>query len=66
MLEDASIPVAKGDICYDEEDLEYTIKNWHPIVMKPLNGNHGKAPINVTNWEDAVVGLAILNNTQEK
>ena len=60
MLEDASIPVAKGDICYDEEDLEYTIKKiGYPIVMKPLNGNHGKgASINVTNWEDAVVGLA--------
>ena len=23
--------------------------------MKPLNGNHGKASINVTNWEDAVI-----------
>ena len=59
MLENASIPVAKGDICYDEEDLEYTIKDiGYPIVIKPLDGNHGKgASINVTNWEDAVVGL---------
>jgi cyanophycin synthetase len=30
----------------------------YPIVLKPLDGNHGKgASINVTNWEDAVAGL---------
>jgi cyanophycin synthetase len=59
MLDDASIPVAKGDICYDEEDLQETIDAIdYPIVIKPLDGNHGKgASINVTNWEDAVKGL---------
>ncbi|CAM3427028.1 Cyanophycin synthetase [Flavobacterium longum] len=60
MLEMASIPVASGSICVDEEDLEHTIKKiGYPIVLKPLDGNHGKgASINVTNWEDAVEGLA--------
>ena len=59
MLDMASIPVAKGDICYDEEDLEITIKKiGFPIVIKPLDGNHGKgASINVTNIEDAKAGL---------
>ena len=59
MLNEASIPVAKGDICYDTEDLEETIAEiGYPIVIKPLDGNHGKgASINVTNWEDAVKGL---------
>ena len=59
MLNDASIPVAKGDICYDEEDLQDTIDDiGYPIVIKPLDGNHGKgASINVINWEDAVKGL---------
>ena len=59
MLSDASIPVASGDICYDEEDLQETIDDiGYPIVIKPLDGNHGKgASINVTNWEDAVEGL---------
>jgi cyanophycin synthetase len=59
MLDDASIPVAKGGICYDEEDLQETIDDIdYPIVIKPLDGNHGKgASINVTNWEDAVKGL---------
>ena len=60
ILSDASIPVAKGDICVDEEDLENTIKRiGYPIVLKPLDGNHGKgASINVNKWEDAVAGLA--------
>lgn len=60
MLEMASIPVASGSICVDEEDLEHTIKKiGYPIVIKPLDGNHGKgASINVVSWEDAVEGLA--------
>jgi len=59
MLDASSIPVAKGDIVVDEEDLAATIKSiGYPIVLKPLDGNHGKgASINVTNWEDAVAGL---------
>lgn len=60
MLDSASIPVASGSICVDEEDLEDTIKKIdYPIVIKPLDGNHGKgASINVTNWENAKAGLA--------
>jgi cyanophycin synthetase len=60
MLDMASIPVAKGGICVDEEDLQETInKIGYPIVLKPLDGNHGKgASINVKTWEDAVTGLA--------
>lgn len=59
MLAEASIPVAQGSICVDEEDLDHTIqKIGYPIVIKPLDGNHGKgASINVTNREDAVNGL---------
>jgi cyanophycin synthetase len=60
MLDQASIPVAGGSICVDEEDLEATVKKiGYPIVIKPLDGNHGKgASINVNTWEDAVEGLA--------
>lgn len=59
MLEMASIPVASGSICIDEDSLAEVIqKIGYPIVLKPLGGNHGKgASINVTNWEDAVAGL---------
>lgn len=59
MLDAASIPVASGGICVDEEDLKEVVgKIGYPIVIKPLDGNHGKgASINVKNWEDAVDGL---------
>ncbi|AWA30105.1 cyanophycin synthetase [Flavobacterium magnum] len=59
MLELASIPVASGSICVDEADLENTInKIGYPIVIKPLDGNHGKgASINVNTLEDAKAGL---------
>jgi cyanophycin synthetase len=59
MLDMAAIPVAKGDICVDEEDLQNTINRiGYPIVLKPLDGNHGKgASINVTTWDAAVAGL---------
>jgi len=68
MLDDASIPVAKGSICIDEEDLKTTIdKIGYPIVLKPLDGNHGKgASINVTKWEDAVAGLAFAQKYSRK
>ncbi|MES2811476.1 MAG: cyanophycin synthetase [Bacteroidota bacterium] len=64
MLELASIPVASGGICVDEEDLDTVIKKiGYPIVIKPLDGNHGKgASINVKNWDDAVAGLAYAKN----
>ncbi|MCW4470080.1 cyanophycin synthetase [Flavobacterium sp. MFBS3-15] len=59
MLEAASIPVASGGICRNEEGLEEIIRKiGYPIVLKPLDGNHGKgASINVTNIEDAKAGL---------
>jgi cyanophycin synthetase len=64
MLEAASIPVANGGICIDEVTLKETIdKIGYPIVLKPLDGNHGKgASINVKTWEGAVEGLAFAQN----
>ena len=60
MLDAASIPVANGGICIEEEDLDGIIaKIGYPIVIKPLDGNHGKgASINVKNIDDAKAGLA--------
>ncbi len=59
MLHQASIPVALGGICTDNENLKETIETiGYPIVIKPLDGNHGKgASINVKTWEDAAAGL---------
>ena len=59
LLEASEIPVPRGRIVYNEEDLQNTIdKIGYPIVTKPVNGNHGKgATTNIRNWEDAVAGL---------
>lgn len=59
LLEASEIPVPRGRIIYDEEDLQAAIdKIGYPIVTKPVNGNHGKgATTNIRTWEDAVAGL---------
>ncbi|MCW3124235.1 MAG: cyanophycin synthetase [Flavipsychrobacter sp.] len=59
LLEASEIPVPRGRIIYDEEDLQNCIdKIGYPIVTKPVNGNHGKgATTNIRTWEDAVEGL---------
>ncbi len=59
LLEAAEIPVPRGRIVYDEDDLLGVInKIGYPIVTKPVNGNHGKgATTNIRTWEDAVAGL---------
>ena len=68
MLYNAAIPVAKGDIVIDEEDLKTCIDRiGFPIVLKPLDGNHGKgASINVKTWEDAVAGLEFAKKYSRK
>ncbi len=59
LLDASQIPVPKGRIVYDEEDLQAAInKIGYPIVTKPVDGNHGKgATTNIRNWDDAVAGL---------
>lgn len=59
LLEAAEIPVPRGRIIYDEEDLKAAVdKIGYPIVTKPVDGNHGKgATTNIQNWDDAINGL---------
>ena len=59
LLESAEIPVPKGKICYDLEDLELSASRiGYPLVTKPINGNHGKgATTNINNWEDLKIGF---------
>lgn len=59
MLHDAAIPVPIGDLVTDEEQLDSVIRKIeYPVVIKPLDGNHGKgSSINVNGWEAAKVGL---------
>ncbi len=59
LLGAAEIPVPKGYVVYDEDDLKSTIdKIGYPVITKPLDGNHGKGvTTNLLNWEDAVTGM---------
>lgn len=60
LLESAEIPVPKGMIIRNEEELKDAIDRiGYPFVLKPINGNHGKgATTNITTWEHAVKALA--------
>jgi cyanophycin synthetase len=61
LLEAMSIPVPRGRVVYDEEDLMLAIHRiGYPLVVKPVGGNHGRgATINIKTWEEAVTALAI-------
>ncbi|WP_242927211.1 cyanophycin synthetase [Pontibacter vulgaris] len=60
ILEEAGVPVPKGLIVHNTDELEEAIDALdYPLVLKPLNGNQGKgASINIQNWKDAIKGLA--------
>lgn len=59
LLEAAQIPVPRGVIIYDEEDLERAVsKLGYPLVTKPIDGNHGKgATTDLKNWEEVKAGF---------
>ena len=61
LLENASIPVPRGRVVYDEEDLRTAIDRvGFPIVVKPVGGNHGRgATINVHDMDAAIEALAL-------
>jgi len=68
MLDDAAIPVPNGGLVVDEEDLESVIRKiGYPIVLKPLDGNHGRGQsINVNDWETAKIGLEHAQKVSRK
>ncbi len=59
LLEAAEIPVPKGDVIRTEEGLKKAIDRiGYPIVIKPIDGNHGKGnTTNITTWEQSVKAL---------
>lgn len=60
LLGSAEISVPKGVIVRTEEDLkEAVIDLGYPLVLKPVDGNHGKgATTNIIDWPMAVKALA--------
>ncbi len=59
LLEAAEIPVPRGTIIRSEAGLKDAVDRYgYPLVLKPVDGNHGKgATTNITNWEVAVKAL---------
>ncbi|BAW97505.1 cyanophycin synthetase [[Synechococcus] sp. NIES-970] len=56
ILADAGIPVPRGTVIRYLDDLEDAIADvgGYPIVLKPLDGNHGRGiTIDIKSWEDA-------------
>lgn len=54
ILRDAGIPVPRGTVIYYLDELEQAIEDvgGYPIVIKPLDGNHGRGiTINITTWD---------------
>ncbi len=60
LLEAAEIPVPKGTVVRTEEGLSDAIDKFgYPLVIKPIDGNHGKGnTTNITTYEQALKAFA--------
>ena len=59
LLEAAEIPVPNGTVIRTEENLKDAVEKYgYPLVIKPIDGNHGKGnTTNITTWEQAVTAF---------
>jgi cyanophycin synthetase len=59
LLGAAQIPVPKGTVIRSEEGLKDAVNSLgYPLVIKPIDGNHGKGnTTNITTWEQATRAL---------
>lgn len=59
LLEAAEIPVPRGTVIRSEEGLKDAVDKYgYPLVIKPIDGNHGKGnTTNITTWEQALTAL---------
>lgn len=59
LLEAAEIPVPRGTVVRTEVGLQEAVDKFgYPLVIKPIDGNHGKGnTTNITNWQQAVKAL---------
>ncbi len=59
LLEAAEIPVPRGTVIRTEEGLKEAVEKFkYPLVIKPIDGNHGKGnTTNITTWEQAIKAL---------
>lgn len=59
LLESYEIPVPKGRMVADAEELERAVKViGYPLVIKPIDGNHGRGiTTNINGWDDALTAM---------
>lgn len=59
LLEQAQIPIPKGEILSKESNLKEIVEYLgYPVVIKPLDGNHGRGiTVNIKTWEEALSGF---------
>lgn len=64
LLEAAEIPVPRGTVIRTEEGLKDAVEKYgYPLVIKPIDGNHGKGnTTNITTWEQALTAFASAKN----
>ena len=67
LLEAAEIPVPRGTVVRTEEGLQEAINKFgYPLVIKPIDGNHGKGnTTNIVNWEQADRKSTRLNSSHQ-
>lgn len=56
ILKDAGVPVPRGTVIHYLDELQDAIEDvgGYPIVIKPLDGNHGRGiTIDINSWEEA-------------
>lgn len=60
LLEAAEIPVPRGTVVRTEIGLQEAVDKYgYPLVIKPIDGNHGKGnTTNITTWEQALAAFA--------
>ncbi len=68
VLDDNGVLVPKGALVRTAEGLKDAVAELgYPLVLKPLDGNHGKgATIGVTTWKEALAGLKVAQAYSEK
>ncbi len=68
ILGDAGVPVPRGTVIQYLDELEQAIDDvgGYPIVIKPLDGNHGRGiTIEIDNWEEAEVAYDIASQASK-
>ncbi|GAA4450135.1 cyanophycin synthetase [Nibrella saemangeumensis] len=68
ILENAGVPVPAGEVITDQSELKEVIQGLgYPVVVKPLDGNHGRGvTTNIQRYEEAVKAFRCAKSHSER